>query len=528
MPNILNEDGLTTSALPELVDDLTAGFQRIYGPDINIASDTPDGQMINLQSQAIVDTEDLATNVYTSMNPDNAVGKVLDQRVSYNGIQRKGGSYSILNLDLTTTQSVNLYGLDQEGGTNGQPVYTVADNSGNQWFLIATALGVGIGTTSFAFRAATPGVNNPAPNTINIPVSIVLGVSGINNPTAPSVIGIAEESDPKLRLRRQISVALSGQGWQQSLRAALLNINGITDAEVYENTGASPDADGIPGHGIWAVISGAPSLTAPVWSAATTYIYGQLVSVGSTVYISWKRNNIGNNPASSPSFWGVYNAVAQNIYFKRNAGPPMKGAMNYTVTKQDGSSIVISYDIVTPIPLFIQMTVFTMDSLNAPDIAGIRAGLVTNYVPAVYGEVDVNGLGTAIQAVDPNTLAINTGFSLTYNGSYGALLKPVAKNLQFAVSSPNIIILPMILNAPGATPTIVFFTVTQMNVSILAGGATLQFTGLGGYGALTYSLQSGPGSINGTGLYTSAGAGTAVAKVLDSLGNQALAQITVT
>ena len=67
-----------------------------------------------------------------------------------------------------------------------------------------------------------------------------------------------------------------------------------------------------------------------------------------------------------------------------------------------------------------------------------------------------------------------------------------------------------------------------MNTSVVHGG-TIQFTGLGGYGTLTYSMVSGAGSINSsTGLYTSASAGIDTVQVTDSLSNTAIAVITVT
>jgi hypothetical protein len=52
-------------------------------------------------------------------DPDNAVGVVLDQRVAINGIQRQAGTYTVTPITVVTSQSVNLYGLDQDV----QPVY---------------------------------------------------------------------------------------------------------------------------------------------------------------------------------------------------------------------------------------------------------------------------------------------------------------------------------------------------------------------------------------------------------------------
>ena len=235
MPNSLTATGLTTATQSELLTNYTNALQQIYGSDINLQSDTPDGQLINLFIQSVLDVQDLLTQIYNSFDPDNAIGVVLDQRVAINGIQRQAGTYTITNITLVTSQSVNLYGLDQ----SVNPVYTVADGAGNEWNLVTTVLGLPAGTNVLVFQSATPGANIPIPNTIIVPITIVLGVTSINNPTTYITLGINEESDAALRLRRQISVSLSSQGYLQGLLAALENINGVTSAFVYENKSAS-------------------------------------------------------------------------------------------------------------------------------------------------------------------------------------------------------------------------------------------------------------------------------------------------
>jgi len=524
MPNELTSSGLTTASQAELLNTFTTGLQAIYGSGINLQSNTPDGQLINLFIQAILDVEDLLTQIYNSFDPDNAVGNVLDQRVAINGIQREGGTFTITNVSLVTTSSVNLYGLDQ----SVNPVYTVADGAGNQWQLIQTVLGLAPGTTALTFQAALPGAVQTTPNTITTPVTIVLGVESLNNPTTYTTLGIDEESDAALRLRRQQSVSLSSQGYLQGLLAALENINGITSAFVYENNGSTTDGNGVPGHSIWVIIGGTPAISLGLpWSGTTIYSYGQIVSSGGVNYISWQNNNVGN-PVSDTAFWGVYNPVAQAIYAKRNAGCGMKGSTSYTITQIDGTQFTVRWDLVVAEPIVIKFTASSLDGVNAPNIANILTQLPIIYTPGVDAEVNINQLSTLVQEIDPNTLVTNSGFSTSLSG-FTVTLTPSFKNFQFVVSAPNIYILPMIMNALGAIPTIVSGLVTQMNISVASGGNTIQFTGLGGYGTLTYSLLSGAGSINPTtGLYTSAGAGTDTVQVEDSQSNVAIAVITVT
>jgi len=559
MPNILDAFGLQTTTAPELTTDLQTKFKQIYGADINVDSDTPDGQLISVFVQATIDVLDLLTQIFNSFDPDNAIGVVLDQRVAINGIQRQAGTYTVTPITIVVNQSLNLYGLDQ----TAQPVYTIADNAGNLWELTTTQLGVNSGTHVYDFRAAVPGAQLTIPNTINVPVTIVLGVVSVNNPTTYTTLGINEESDAVLKIRRQKSVSLASQGYYAGLLAALTNINGVSSAYIYENLTDNTNSDGVPGHSIWVIIAGTADAS----------------------------------------------AIANAIYTKRNAGCGMFGSTTYTITQVDGSPFVIFWDSVATQPLFIAFTVSSLNGTTLPNIAAIKTYLVANYVPGVFQEVDINGLATLVQKADSNTLVTGAGFStglvqtlafsavaasgtftISYNGNtsaainwndsaatiqtnaravaglgsvvvtgsiasqsvvftiptgvlgliaapsnslltggavaialtfseaYANTLTPSSKRNQFVVTADKIVILPMQL-----------LPVT----SLIVHATTQNFTALGGYGPNVFSFvaNNSGGSINSSsGLYT-AGAVTGVTdtvKVTDAFGNTATATIMVT
>lgn len=464
MPNIIDANGLQTATQSELVNNFTTAFQTIYGADIDLSSNSPDGQMMMIFLQAVLDLEDLLTQIYNTFDPDNAIGVVLDQRVAINGIQRQNGTPTLTQVLITVTQALNLFGLDQ----TLQPVYTVADNAGNQYQLLITQFIASPGTYSFPFQAAVPGALNTIPNTITVPVTIVLGVTVINNPSPATTIGEAEESDAALRLRRQKSVSLASQGYYAGLLAALENIPGVTSAFIEENTSDIVNADGVPGHSIWVIVGGT----------------------------------------------GAASAIAQAIYTKRNAGCGMFGTVFFVITQVDGNPFVVYWDDVVEENLFIRFDASSLNGIQDPNIAAIVANLPSLFIPGVFGLVNDNYLATLVQQIDPNTLVSNAGFSVAAAGSYTPTLLPSTKNKQFLVTSPNIIVLPMILYPKTA--------------SVANGGATQQFTPAGGFAPYTYSIDSGGGSISGSGLYTSAGAGNVVVRATDSLGNFATSTVTVT
>jgi len=362
MPNILDENGLTTKTEAELLSYFTQKYQEIYGTDINLESNTPDGQMMRIFIQTILDIQDLLTQVYNSFDPDTAIGTVLDQRVAINGIQRQGGTYTITNITIVNTTSINLYGLDQED----EDVYTVADNEGNRWFLMETQLGITAGSHVYAFRAEFPGQVFTIPNTITVQDTIVLGVSSVNNPTTYTTLGENEETDAALRLRRQRSVSLASQGYLPGLLAALENIPGVTSAFVYENNTDSTDINGVPSHSIWVIVAGS----------------------------------------------GADEDIAEAIYKKRNGGCGMYGSVTYNIVQIDGTPFTVRWDIVQSRTLFIKFTATSIDGVIPPAVGPIRTGLDEDFLPGVNDSVNINELSTLVQDIDPNTLVTNAGFSL--------------------------------------------------------------------------------------------------------------------
>lgn len=393
MPSIsdlffIDADGIHVPTRQQLVDYFTEQYQGIYGPDIVLTSDSPDGQKMNIDVQAILDICDKVVQVYDSFDPDQAIGRTLDQRIGINGIQRQAGTFTKQNVEIENNVSVNLYGLDQED----QEVYTVQDNIGNQWQLVSTQLGLAAGTHNLEFQASKPGEQISLPNTITLPVTTVLGVISINNPTSYTTLGLNEESDVKVKTRRQRSVSISAQGFRDAMQAALENVSGVTAAYVYENDSDATDGDGTPEHSIWAIVGGSPEDA----------------------------------------------DVAQAIYLKRSGGCGMRGAQTYTITQKDGTPFVVKWDVVETEDLFIQFDAESINGIDPIDIAAIKEYLVENFKPGVYERVDINHLATLVQAFDPNCLVLNAGFADNGGGPFTQTLRPSLKNKQFSIDAANI------------------------------------------------------------------------------------------
>lgn len=262
MSDILDSNGLQTKTLSELRAELVAGYQTIYGNDINTDQNSPDGQIIDIEAQLGVDLREVLQQINAGFDPDQAIGRVLDQRVAINGITRNEGTYTFQNIEITVDRALNLIGLDSESNElnpNVPGLYTVKDDAGTLFYLLSSQSILAAGTYSYNFRAAEIGQVEVTPNTITTPETVIAGVTNVNNPSGANSIGQNEESDSSLKARRRISTAISSIGNLDGLEAALKNLEGVTTALVEENDTSVVDGNGTEPHTIWCIVEGGDS-----------------------------------------------------------------------------------------------------------------------------------------------------------------------------------------------------------------------------------------------------------------------------
>lgn len=311
MPNLLDASGLTVNSTTEIVAALTLAFQSIYGAQINVGPNSPDGELIAILAQAIQDNLQLLVQVYNSFAVDSAFGVILDQRVAMSGITRVQGTFTLAYVLVTATQALTIPGQDVLILNPGASVFTVADTAGNQFQLQTSYSFGGAGSASLIFVATTLGQLQTTPNTIQTIITITPGISTVNNPTtANDVQGIPEETDPQLKIRQANSYFLQAVAPADAIRAALLNIPNCVDAYVAENDTAAP-ALGVPAHGLWIIVNG-----------------------------------------GSPS------AIGTAIYKKKNPGCALVGAQSYAVTRPQGNTFTSLWDNALVETLYIEGTLY--------------------------------------------------------------------------------------------------------------------------------------------------------------------------
>lgn len=332
MPEGINENGIQTNSYNTVLENLQNDFINIYAKDgdtINFGSETPDGQLINILTQMGIDSRELATEVYNSFDPSKCTGVIQDSRYALNYIFRKGGTYTIQNIDVNVDRTVTLSGLDANYNDIEAAAYTVSDNAGNLWYLIDTTT-IETGSHSLPFRSKEMGLVQPVIGTITNQVTIVLGVTSVNNSVAPTTLGETQESDAEFRVRRERSTETRSQNNIDTILSNILNLEGVTDATIWMNTSETTDSTGTPSHYIWVIVEG-----------------------------------------------GANSDIANFIY-ANSGGTGTKGNIQVNVPSISGQIFEVNFDRPTPVPLYIQFTFKLTTDLSAVNVEGIKEYIANN------------------------------------------------------------------------------------------------------------------------------------------------------
>lgn len=313
----LTNKGYVGVRLDSILAELDQGFRAIYGNDIDLAPDSPDGQMLGLIAQVRADLEELGEVIYRALDPDHASGDWLEQRVAYAGLTRRQARYSYLRGTALTGRA----------GTQIPAGAVLRDANRGRWLLTAdVTLGVD-GSARADLRSEELGAYNLPANSSLTLETLVLGWDTATT-QAPAEVGAEEETDAELRARFFRSRARPAQNSLDGLVAALLQLPDVRQVVGLENTGSTADADGVPGHSLNLIVDG-----------------------------------------------GEEQAIAQAIFQRKPAGTGLMGQQSRTVVDGQGIKRLIRFDrpAVVDCKAFVQLR--RDAEFTAIDVAAIKAQL---------------------------------------------------------------------------------------------------------------------------------------------------------
>ena len=362
--DIIDASGLQLKDYNTLLTELQNGMNEIYATDgdtINFDSETPDGQLLNIFTQSISDLRDTIQEIYNSFDPSKCTGVIQDSRYALNYLTRRGGTFTIQNIDITVNQTVTLQGLDGNYADPDASSYTVSDNAGNLWYLI-DSITLSAGTYSLPFRSRNYGAYPNITGTITNQVTIVLGVTAVNNSIAATTLGEAQETDLDFMLRRERSTAVRGQNNIDAMLGQLLELDAVSDADIWQNRTLETDETGTPGNTIWVIADG-----------------------------------------------GANTDIADVIY-QNAANANFRGAVSVDVTAVSGQIFPVKFDRPNPVPLYIKFDFKLTVEQDATDPAAIVQYIADNLI---------YGLNENAETSKPTCIASD---AITANGGGGYAL----------------------------------------------------------------------------------------------------------
>lgn len=390
--NYIDKDGLHTQTITEIKEALIEGYKGIYGDDITVTSDSPDGQRINIEAQAKADLLDFSKQVYNCFDVDSVIGDAQDRLYKINNVYRQNADYSYVAINVTVNQPVNLDGLDENVLDINGTGYTVSDEIGNNFILVNSVSLSSAGTYSLEFRAEKIGAVDVSPNTIIVMVTVIAGVVSVNNPAKQYLTGATQETDSEFRIKRNKSTAISAQGFYDAMEGQFLNIPNVTSAKIYENT---PDNHDIPqsasDSAIWCIVEG-----------------------------------------------GLDSDIAAIIYANRTFGCAMVGNTSATVQRADGTVFTAYFDRPSPQSLYMNITINSRQGL-VPDEDYIKKQLVERMKFGINEQVTSSDVVIALNDIDSSvyvescTLS-NDGVTFDYSSS------PTTKDKYFTLATSDITI----------------------------------------------------------------------------------------
>lgn len=456
MPNQLDANGLQINSVSDIVANVTAALQAVYGPDINVSPNSPDGQLINIFAQAVEDMLETLLDTYNMFFVDAAYGVMLDQLVALNGLARNNGSYTQVYIQVTATQAMTLPGMDTT------TPFTVSDDAGNSYELVTSYAFGAAGTVTLLFEAALLGQVQVLPNTINNIVTTTQGISAVNNPafsvttpgvvtsgspvisgiastagmtigmdltdasaffpaattvlsidsatqihasanatggapttenitvaTPPTDVGVPEENDVQLKVRRAQSFYLQTVGPAQAIQAALLAVAGVSDAYVAENV-TSAIASGVPAHGVWIIVNG-----------------GAAADIGAA------------------------------IYAKKGPGCDMAGAQSYVVNLPQGNTFTAKWDVALSENFYVRATLNPRVAGQVFDTTADAAALAAALVYKLGQKPSIGDVILAMATIEPNAVLSTVNVS-TDGATWVDIITPTDFQHYFYLPTANV------------------------------------------------------------------------------------------
>jgi uncharacterized phage protein gp47/JayE len=234
----LTPSGLSTETEDEVKQKRTANLRSVFGVNLDTSTSSIIGQDVNVNSEIEAKNQQVALDIYNSMNPNSAQGTSLDRLAALTGSVRDPATNSNVEGILTFSGA----------GTVNNGVQINNDDAGTVWEATGGPyVAVGPTTIPATFSAIDTGPLLANANTTWSLITPVPGLTSFTNPNDDAQVGQDQQTDPQFRVSRQIELYSRGQGPKLAITGVVSKVPGVVSARTYHNPATNPvDANGIP------------------------------------------------------------------------------------------------------------------------------------------------------------------------------------------------------------------------------------------------------------------------------------------
>ena len=218
-------DGFKRKSYNDILSNLQARAREVFGNDINLSNTSFLGMWLQNEAWEIAELWELAEDVYYSPFVDFSEGLSLDSTGKYIAISRKPAQKSKGAITIEGREGTSIPKGFRVGNKELDIVFETTENK-----VIGDTRIIDIPIASI-----NPGLNKNVPtNTLVKMVNPISGVDAVYNKDITTG-GADTETDKEFRERYYRSISRGGSSTRESVEAALLDMNNVTDALVEEN-----------------------------------------------------------------------------------------------------------------------------------------------------------------------------------------------------------------------------------------------------------------------------------------------------
>lgn len=399
--NYQSDTGIVDPDTSTIFANVIAEYKAIFGDDLNVAPETPEGVLIVAETSQRVSLLSNNANLANQINPSQAAGVFLDALMALTGMTRGAATHSTFTLNPIVT------------GVDGVDVFvgTLFETVAGDRFVATATVEIGLIIPNEASVPCESVETGPIAAGIGDLSVIVppglLGVTGISNPVA-ATLGTNGQSDVSARAERKATLALQGSGISFAIESRVRAVEDVSSLSYLENTAPAPDTiEGIllAANSIWACVSGGTDL-----DVATALLSAK--SPG----CAWNNGLAGD-------------AISEDV-----------------TDPNSGQIYTVLFDRPTDIPMLFQVTIQITDVSNPVDIikdailnyaVGLSAGQEGFVVGADVSPYEIAG---AVNIAEPAIIVtlVETATVAAGSGAFDNITIPMGQDERATVDAGSI------------------------------------------------------------------------------------------